>query len=86
MDRQSIVKTVQITHEGQVHSASYFVEAGVINAAIGGRVVMCPLGNVPAADTVRALLTGQVLQQARKAGQVKRWAAGRDGTSHVNAR
>ena len=73
MDRNSIVQTVKVTHEGAVHIASYFIEAGVIHADIGGRMVMCPVGNVPAAETVRALLTGHLLQQARRADQAKRW-------------
>jgi hypothetical protein len=77
MERQSIVETVEVTHEGVVHTASYFVEAGVIHANIGGRVVMCPVGNVPAANTVKALVTAHLLQQARKADQAKRWVATR---------
>ena len=77
MERQSMVRTVEVTHDGAAHTASYFIEAGVINAEIGGRIVMCPLGNVPAADTVRALLTGHLLQRARKMDHARRWAGRR---------
>jgi hypothetical protein len=84
MDRHSIVETVEVTHEGEVHAASYYVEAGVIHAYLGGRMIMCPVGNVPAADTVRALLTGHLLQQARRADQAKRWVATRPASSAWN--
>jgi hypothetical protein len=77
MERQSMVQTVEVAQDRTVHSAPYFIEAGVINAEIGGRIILCPLGGVPAADTVRTLLAGHLLQQARKMDYARLWTARR---------
>lgn len=66
MEQEGLVQNVSIDHFGETFSSSYFVENGMIHASIGGRVLISPLGNCPAADTVRALLTGHLLQNSRK--------------------
>jgi len=75
MERNSVVQDVEVTHDGQTYRASYFVESNVIHAMIGGRTLLSPIGPVSAGDTVKALLTGYLLQQTRKAGNVAKWSA-----------
>ena len=72
-EREGVVRRVEIKFEGEVHRASYFVEYNVIHASIGERVVSAPVGNGPAADTVKALLLGHLLQQSRKMSSARRW-------------
>lgn len=74
MERQSLVQDVEVSHEGQTYRASYFVEGNTIHAKIGGLILLSPAGAVPAGDTVKALLTGHLLQQTRKAGNASKWA------------
>lgn len=73
MDRNSVVQEVEVTHEGQTYRASYFVEGNIIHARIGGRTLLSPIGPISAADTVKALLTGHLLQQTRKVGNATKW-------------
>lgn len=74
-ERQSIVQTVEVTHGGDTYSASYFVERDVILARIGERIVRSPVGKARPSETVKALLTGHLLQRSRKMGQARRWQA-----------
>ena len=74
MERECVVLTVDAAHEGEVYTASYFIEYGLIHCEIGGRYVVVPLGNVSAEGTVRALLSGHLLQKERKAGNARKWA------------
>lgn len=74
MERQSTVQTTSVTFEGQTYSASYFVENNIINANIGGRVMMTPLGPNGAEKTVQTLLTGHLLQNARKSRHAGSWS------------
>lgn len=53
----NMVHEVEVSAGGKVWRASYFVEDGVIVAVIGTRTYRCPVGSIPASDTVRALLT-----------------------------
>lgn len=73
MERSSQVLEVEINHEGSAHRASYFVENQTIYASIGGRVLVAPIGPRTAADTVKTLLSGHLLQQSRKLRHVGRW-------------
>lgn len=75
MDRESVVLDVEVQHEGSTHHASYFVEGETIYASVGGRILVAPLTGRPAADTVRSLLAGHLLQQSRKIKHVTRWQA-----------
>jgi hypothetical protein len=79
MERQSIVQEVEVEHDGQHLKASYFVEHGIIHASIGGRSISAPIGPSGAAGTVRALLTGQILQNARRMENAVKWS---EVTSH----
>jgi hypothetical protein len=72
-EREGVVQSVEIRFEGEVHRASYFVEYNVIHASIGGRVIATPVGNGPVADTVKALLLGQLLQRSRKMTSARLW-------------
>jgi hypothetical protein len=40
MERQSTVQSVEVSHDGLVYSASYFIEHGVLRAKIGGRIYL----------------------------------------------
>ena len=74
-ERQSIVQTVEVTLGGETYTASYFVERDVILARIGDRIVRSHVGKTRPSETVKALLTGHVLQRSRKMGHVRRWKA-----------
>ena len=76
-ERQSIVQTVQVTHGGDTYSANYFVEQNIIHARIGERVLLSPVGETRPSDTVKALLTGHLLQRSRRMGHIRRWQAAR---------
>lgn len=74
MERDSQVLEIGIEHEGAQHRATYFVEGNTIFANIDGKVIMTPRGAGSAQDTVKSLLSGQVLQQARKRRQASSWS------------
>lgn len=74
MEMQSQVLEVEIEFDGQMHKAAYFVENDVIHAQIEGKLIVSPLGAVPASKTVKALITGQLLQMKRKQKQRITWA------------
>jgi hypothetical protein len=77
MEQECLVQTVEITYASDVHCASFYVENGIIHAQIDDHTLLSPLGNVPAADTVRALLTEHLVQQRRVTNQAKRWLSSR---------
>lgn len=60
-EREGQVRAVEITHDGVTYQASYFVENNIIHAQIAGHSVVTPIGNVAAADTVKALLAEHVV-------------------------
>jgi hypothetical protein len=66
MERESVVLEVEVQHEGSIYRASYFVEGETIHANVGGRMLIAPLAMKPAADTVKSLLSGHLLQQSRR--------------------
>ena len=74
-EQECLVQTVEVDHDGTLHSASFFVENGIVQALIGGHTMRFPLGNVSAAETVKALLAQKVLQRQRAASQAERWVA-----------
>jgi hypothetical protein len=74
MERNSQVLEVEIEYGGAPHRASYFVEDDTIHASIGGRMLSIPRGPRSAADTVKAVLSGYLLQQSRKRRQVDHWS------------
>lgn len=74
MEMQSQVFDVEIEFDGQTHRAAYFVENDIIHAQVEGKLLVSPLGAVPASKTVKALITGQLLQMKRKHKQRVNWA------------
>lgn len=76
-ERESLVQTVEVMHGGDIHQATYFVESNIIHAQIGGHTMLSPLGNVPAGDTVKALLTEHLFQKHRMTNQAERWLSSR---------
>lgn len=75
MEQQSQVFTTEVEFEGQIHSASYYVENDIIHASIGGRLLSVPLNGPSAKRAVQALLQGHLLQAQRKTGQRSNWSA-----------
>lgn len=73
MEMQSQVFDVEIEFDGQIHKAAYFVENDIIHAKVEGKLIVSPLGGVPASKTVKALITGQLLQMKRKHKQRVTW-------------
>jgi hypothetical protein len=73
MERQSQVMVVRLEQDGSPHEASYFVERDVIHANIDGQVRTIPLGNGPAAETVKSVLSGYLLQKSRKLKHLHHW-------------
>lgn len=74
MEMQSQVFDVEVEFDGQTHKAAYFVENDIIHAQVGGKLIVSPLGTVPASKTVKALMTGQLLQLKRRQQQRINWA------------
>lgn len=72
-ERERLVQTVEVCSGGVVHRASYFIENNIIHARIGDHSISTPLGNVPAGDTVKALLTEHLVQRRRLTHQAERW-------------
>jgi hypothetical protein len=68
-ERESVVQTVEVTHAGQVHRASYFIEGSIIHADVEGLRLVTPVGNGSAADMVKAMLAGRVLQANRNSSR-----------------
>lgn len=76
-EREYLVQTVEVTYDGEVHQATYFVDSNIIHAQIGGHIMLSPLGNVPAGETVKALLTEHLVQKHRVTNQAKNWLSSR---------
>ena len=75
MEHQSQVLTTEVEFEGQIHSASYYVENDIIHANIGGRFMSVPLNGPSAKSAVQTLLRGHLLQTQRSARQRSHWSA-----------
>ena len=73
MERQSQILEAQVEHDGSVHRVSYFIEVDTIHTSIGGRMLSIPVGPRSAADTVRSLLSGYLLQRSRKLSHSAHW-------------
>ena len=73
MERNSQVLEVEVDYGGRPHRASYFVEDNIIYASIGGRLLFIPRGPRSAADTVKTVLSGYLLQQSRTLRHIGRW-------------
>jgi hypothetical protein len=76
-EQECLVQTVEVRHARDVHCATFYVENGIIHARIGDHTLLSPLGDVPAADTVRALLTEHLAQRSRVTNQAERWLSSR---------
>lgn len=75
MEPQSQVFDIVVDVDGEAHKATYYVENNVIHAMINGRVMVSPVGVVPAAETVKSLLMGQLLQNRRRHDQRRQWTS-----------
>lgn len=64
---ENVVLELAVTHEGEEHKATYYIESGVIHAHIQGKNVRLPHGHAPAEQTVRAVLIGMLERQGRLA-------------------
>lgn len=73
MEMQSQVFDVEVEFDGHTHKAAYFVENDIIHAQVEGKLIVSPLGAAPASKTVKALITGQLLQTKRKHKQRITW-------------
>lgn len=73
MERESLVSDVLVEHEGSIHKASYFVEAGMIHGRMGDRKFLAPVGLAGPEGTVRALVTEQLLERNRKLRHSTSW-------------
>ncbi|KKB80603.1 hypothetical protein VW29_16445 [Devosia limi DSM 17137] len=71
---ESEVHDIRITQGGASYKATFFVEHGIINANIAGRIITAPLGDRPAEVSVSELLAGYIHQQTRRARTGRRWA------------
>lgn len=67
MLNKSKVDTVAIEREGQVYSAVYFVEHGVLYACVAGQAVATACTTNPY-DQTRALLEARILEMAGRRG------------------
>lgn len=76
-ERECLVQTVEVTHGGQVHRATYFIENHIIHAQIGDHAVSNPIGTGSAAATVKALLTAHLNRRSRVKDQARRWLSSR---------
>ena len=73
MQHKSVILDVSVEHQGQIHTASYFVEGDLVHARIGDNVLLSPLGGADAADKVRHLLLAHLAAEARQAEQAATW-------------
>jgi len=74
MEQSGRVFEVEVEYEGRPHRASYFIESGSIHASVDGSMLTVPLGPRPAADTVKTVLSGYLLQRSRKLGNLNSWS------------
>lgn len=55
-DRPNEVHEVHVSIDGTEYAGSYYIEDGIIIAVVGGKTYRLPVGSVPAAETVKALV------------------------------
>lgn len=66
-DQECLVQIVEVALDSELHRANFFVEGGIVHALVCGRTMHFPLGTIPAADTVKALLLQNLAQHRRPA-------------------
>lgn len=74
-DRPSMVHQIEVRRGGQTYVAAYFIEHGIIHAQIGERFLMAPMGSMPAENTVRMLLEGQLQRYGRRMDLRRYWGS-----------
>lgn len=67
--QESIVLEARVEQDSQVHTATYFVEHGVVHARIGDRVRLVPLLGGDADEIVSAFLRSNLATVARESCQ-----------------
>nr|WP_314260299.1 hypothetical protein [uncultured Devosia sp.] len=75
MERESVVRDVQVEHEGITHTASYFVEDGMIHGRIGERKLLAPIGPDSADLTVRSLVSEHLQERSRRMRHSDNWSS-----------
>jgi hypothetical protein len=70
---RSSFKTLEVPYRGQSHSATYFVEDGMVHAEICGRTMLAPANAQAPEDVVRTLVVGKLEQQQRRRRLLSTW-------------
>lgn len=73
MDRESVVFEAAVDYFGQIHTATYYVEHGIVHAHIAGRIIPNPVADDGAEATVKRLLVGHAIKARRRADIARRW-------------
>ena len=63
---ENVVLTAEVTHEGKLFTAPYFIEKGAIHANIEGRTMILPLGRIPPEVTVASILRAALERASRR--------------------
>ncbi|MBE7734426.1 hypothetical protein [Devosia faecipullorum] len=73
MDQENVVQDVSVEIDGQIHTASYFVENGTIHANLGNQTYLLPIGPVPANEAVKSLIAGTLRRRGFRATLARKW-------------
>lgn len=77
LEQDGVVRDLTIEHNGQTHSAVYFVEHGQIHVKTGERLYRLPKSDMPSSEAVRNLLLGLISDTQRKRDQAASWTDAR---------
>lgn len=75
MHEESRVHKVEVTEQGTVYRADYYIENGIIVANLNGKTIRVPIGLTDPHKTVRALLAAHVQRGARLSNQRDEWTS-----------
>ena len=71
-------KTLEVLHRGQVYKTAYFVESGMVHAAIGANTTMAPASAQSPEEVVRTLVVGKLEQRDRRLRLRAQWQQWQD--------
>lgn len=66
MDRDSVVRTIELLDHGATYRATYYVEHGTLHADVAGMRQSIVCMGAPAEEMVRALLAERIMQLTAK--------------------
>jgi hypothetical protein len=73
MEREGLVRDVEVEFDGETHRATYFIQGKVIHAMIGEQSMLLPVGRQQPEAMVRSLLLEKLRRTGFRASFASKW-------------